>query len=105
MDPPLSRHEPVADAGFRPQIFRPCRIGFQLEPQLPHIDTHVVGLITAMRSPYFVEQLAMREHLVCVSSKYLKKFVFGSSQPHFFSLTQYTPLRKIDLKIAGAKYA
>ena len=64
----VGRAQTVADAGLGEDILRTLRIGFDLLPQLPHIDAQIlrVGQII----PKLAEQEFMRQHLAGMLNQY-----------------------------------
>ena len=55
--------QPIAHLQFRHQVARPCRLVFQLLPQVRHVDAHVVGPRGIAGPPYVVQELPMSQHL------------------------------------------
>src|SRR5215475_10859755 len=78
----VRRPEPVADARFRQDVLRTLRIGLDLLPQLPHINTQIlrVGQIV----PELAEQKLVRENLASVLHQNAQELVFYGRQLHFF---------------------
>ena len=58
----LRTHKPVADSGLRQYMNRLRRIKLQLMAQVTHINPQVVLVLHISRSPYFAQQLLMRDH-------------------------------------------
>ncbi len=55
----LLRGEAVANTGLGQDVSRASGIGFELSPELGHVDPQVVGLLGVGWSPDFIEQLAV----------------------------------------------
>src|SRR4029450_789719 len=69
----LRRPQTIANPGFRQFVLRTLGIGFDLLPELPHIDPQVLGIREII--PQLAEQEFMSQHLARMLHQYTQKIV------------------------------
>ena len=93
----------VSDSGFGAQVPGAGWIRLELSTQLQHIDAQVVSLIAVVGTPYFPQELSMRNNLVGVSEQNFQQFVFDASEMDFSTLDEHAPLGEINFDLACTK--
>ena len=76
-------------------------IGFDLLPELPHIDTQVLGVGESI--PQLTEQKFMGQHLARMLHQYAQQIVLLGRQLHFLVPNLDDTPHQVDRKIAGAE--
>ena len=71
----------VAHPRLGEQPAGPGRVGFQLAPQLGHVEPEVAGRVGVARAPHLGQQLALGEQLAGVAEQDLQQVPFGRGQP------------------------
>src|SRR5215472_832423 len=100
----LLGHQPVSDARLRQEIPRPCGVGFDLPPQLRHVDVQVVRLLGVRASPHLSEELLAREELACVAGQRREQSILDGREVHLLSLDQDPSLAEVHLKLTGLEH-
>ena len=68
------RAQPIADPGFGEDVLRLLGIGFDLLPQLPHVDAKILGVGQIV--PQLAEQEFMGEDLAGMLDQHAQEVVF-----------------------------
>jgi hypothetical protein len=58
----LDADQPVADAALGHDMLGLRRVAFKFLPQVPHVNSQVMVVISTSRPPHFLKELVMGEH-------------------------------------------
>ena len=95
-------HKPVADAGFREQMYRLGRIRLQLLPQVPHIDPQIVAVFNGVWSPHLAQQLPLGQHFARVVQQRRQQTKLYRRKVHFLASAQHSAGRNIHGNVGEA---
>src|SRR5262249_12620943 len=97
----VGRSQAVADPRLRQDIMRTLGIGFDLLPQLPHIDAQILRVREVI--PQLAEQELVGEHLAGVLHQRAQKLVFLGGQFYLLVTHLHDAPYQVDREVAGAE--
>ena len=100
-DSSLRRLQTIADAGLRQNVLWPRRVWLDFVSELAHIDAKILGVNG--RSPKFLKQEPMGEHLSRMLHHEAQQLVFLRRELHLFTAHLDDAPDQIDGKIVKLK--
>src|SRR6476661_7224036 len=97
-DVSVRRLKPIADAGFRQNVLRPCRVGLYLVPELPDIDAEILRVNAC--GPKFLEKELMGQNLACVLNQQTQQLILLRRKLHLLAAALDDATHKIDRQVA-----
>ena len=97
-DVSVRRLKPIADAGFRQNVLRLCRVGLDLVPELPDIDAEILRVNAC--GPKFLEKELMGQNLACVLNQKTQQLILLRRKLHLLAAALDDATHEIDRQVA-----
>src|ERR1700686_4754019 len=98
----ILRPQPISDSGFGQNELRTLRVGFDLLPELSHIDPQILRVGHFV--PQFLQEKAVGQHLAGMLHQHAQQFVFLWRELDVLLADLDDAAHQVDGEVAGSKH-